>query len=87
MPGTTKGLLLVIQGKYDEAIKAFDEAIRLDPNLAGAWNNKGVALNSQGNYDEAIKAMMRLSSSIPTMPMPGATKALLSMTRASTMKP
>ena len=51
-----KGIALDSQGKYDEAIKAYDEAIRLDPNYADAWNNKGIALDDQGKYDEAIKA-------------------------------
>ena len=49
-------MLSIDQGKYDEAIKAYDEAIRLDPKYADAWNNKGTALNNQGKYDEAIKA-------------------------------
>jgi tetratricopeptide (TPR) repeat protein len=39
---------LHFQGKYDEAILAYDEAIRLDPEDALAWNNKGLALHSQG---------------------------------------
>ena len=52
----TKGIALGSQGNYADAIKAFDEAIKLDPNYAAAWNNKGSALNSQGNYDEAIQA-------------------------------
>ena len=51
-----EGNALSSQGKYDEAIKAYDEAIRLDPNFAKAWNNKGIALYGQGKYDEAIKA-------------------------------
>jgi very-short-patch-repair endonuclease len=51
-----KGNALNGQGKYDEAIKAFDETIRLDPNLATVWNNKGIALGRQGKYDEAVKA-------------------------------
>ena len=49
-------MLSITQGKYDEAIKAYDEAIRLDPNLAMAWSNKGNALTGQGKYDEAMKA-------------------------------
>ena len=48
LPGATKAMLLISQGKYDEAIKAYDEAIRLDPNYAMAWNNKGDALNYSG---------------------------------------
>ena len=52
---SNKGSALGEQGKYDEAIKAFDEAIRLDPKLATAWYNKGIALVKQDKYDEAIK--------------------------------
>jgi tetratricopeptide (TPR) repeat protein len=50
-----KGYALSSQGKYDEAIKAYDEAIRIDPKSFAAWTNKGDALNAQGKYDEAIK--------------------------------
>ena len=52
-----KGIALYDQGNYDEAIKAYDEAIMLDPNYAYAWDGKGAALYDQGNYDEAIKAL------------------------------
>jgi tetratricopeptide (TPR) repeat protein len=51
-----KGFALSCLGEYDEAIKAYDEAIGLDPNLAGAWYNKGVALDGLGMNDVAIKA-------------------------------
>jgi tetratricopeptide (TPR) repeat protein len=51
-----KGSAFLIQGKLDEAVKAFEEAIRLDPNDAGSWLDKGVALSRQGKYDEARKA-------------------------------
>ena len=30
-------------GKYDEAIKAYNKAIEIDPHCADAWNNKGSA--------------------------------------------
>ena len=45
------------QGKYDEAINAFNESIKINPNLMGTWNNKGAALARQYRYDEAIKAL------------------------------
>jgi tetratricopeptide (TPR) repeat protein len=52
-----KGDALDMQGKYDEAIEDYDEAIRLDPNSASAWCGKGTALANLGKYDEAIKAL------------------------------
>ena len=41
-----KGLVLSGQGKYDEAIKCYDEVIRLIPNDAGGWNNKDITLEA-----------------------------------------
>jgi tetratricopeptide (TPR) repeat protein len=43
------------QGKYDEAIKAYDEDIRLKPSYAGARYSKGLALKDEGNYTGALK--------------------------------
>lgn len=51
-----EGITLVEQGKYDDAIIAFDRAIEIDPQLAEAWSNKGNALVEQGMYDDAIIA-------------------------------
>jgi tetratricopeptide (TPR) repeat protein len=45
-----------MQGKYSEAIKAYDKAIEMNPQLIQAWISKGFALNSLAKYDEAIKA-------------------------------
>jgi Flp pilus assembly protein TadD len=45
--------------KYDEAFKAFDEAIRLDPNDAEVWNYKGLALKSLGRTTEADAAFAK----------------------------
>jgi len=46
-------------GKYDEAIKAYDEAIRTDPNDAVAWNNKGAVLEAVGRTTEADAAFAK----------------------------
>jgi tetratricopeptide (TPR) repeat protein len=48
-----KGNALANQGKYDEATQAYNEAIRLEPNNAGAWINKGNALAFQGKIVDA----------------------------------
>jgi tetratricopeptide (TPR) repeat protein len=38
-----KGVALHQQGKYDEAIKAYDKAIKLNPNDVLAWIGKRVS--------------------------------------------
>jgi len=50
------GLFLSGKGRYNDAIEAFDKAIKLNPNSAAAWNNKGNALKLQNRHDEAIMA-------------------------------
>jgi len=40
-----KGVNLVKLGNSDEAIKAYDKLIELNPNDSGAWNKKVAALN------------------------------------------
>jgi tetratricopeptide (TPR) repeat protein len=48
------GVALAGQGKIDEAIVQYSEALRTKPNYANAHNNLGVALDDQGKIDEAI---------------------------------
>ena len=51
-----KGNFLNQVGRYEEAIKCYDEIItKLDPKAVDAFNNKGWALNKLGRYPEAIK--------------------------------
>jgi hypothetical protein len=40
--------------RYEEALLHYDEAIRLKPEYAEAWNNRGATLNNLKRYDEAF---------------------------------
>ncbi|GAB4305987.1 MAG: hypothetical protein Kow0090_21350 [Myxococcota bacterium] len=43
--------------KYELALKALDEAIKIKPDFAEAWSNKGVVLDKLGRTDDALKAL------------------------------
>jgi len=55
-PWYSKGAALVVLGRYEEALKAIDEALRINPNNELAWVNKGNALSRMGDYKGALKA-------------------------------
>jgi tetratricopeptide (TPR) repeat protein len=48
-----KGWEIIFLAEYEEAIKAFEKAIEIDPHLADAWYNKGLALKLLGRLEEA----------------------------------
>jgi len=48
------GDVLLKEGKVNEAIPHYEEAIRLAPNFADAHNKLGSALGAVGRYDEAV---------------------------------
>src|ERR1035437_710202 len=48
-----EGIMLDDSGKFDEAIKAYNKAIEIDPQYFEAWINKGVGLVNLNKYDEA----------------------------------
>jgi len=54
-----KSNALYEQGKYDEAILAYDEAIRMDPQYIEAWYNKGAALEALGRDTQAQTAFAK----------------------------
>jgi tetratricopeptide (TPR) repeat protein len=54
-----KGDALASQGKYDEAVQAYDQAIKLNPSYDNAWYNKGVALKALGRTNESNAAFAR----------------------------
>jgi tetratricopeptide (TPR) repeat protein len=52
----TEGIGLGQAGKYAEAIKAYDEALKINPQDAKAWNKEGATLYNLERYDDAIKS-------------------------------
>jgi tetratricopeptide (TPR) repeat protein len=54
-----KGVALGLQGKYDEAIMAFDKAIEINPQYVAAWAGKSIVLKALGRTTEANAAFAR----------------------------
>ena len=44
------------QDRYQEAIVAYDKAIKIKPDYADAWINRGFALDNLKRYDEALES-------------------------------
>ena len=55
MPHHNLGVTLVSKGHLDEAIRQYQETLRLKPDYAEAYNNLGVAFDRKGQIDEAIR--------------------------------
>ncbi len=52
-----RGILLFDLGKVKEALKSFDRAIEIKPDLAEAWLAKGDALIGLKHYEDALKVL------------------------------
>jgi len=50
-----QGNSLLNEGKFEEALGFFEQALLLDQKNPELWNYKGVALRSIGRYDDAIE--------------------------------
>jgi tetratricopeptide (TPR) repeat protein len=63
-----KGQLALSRKRFDDAIKEYDEAIRLDPKNPAAYSAKGYTQMRLGDktnqYDEAIKTLEYLTSQV-----------------------
>ncbi len=51
----TRGKSLLDDGKYDDALGFFEQALLLNQNDPDLWNYKGVTLRSLGQYQEAME--------------------------------
>ena len=55
----TLGNLMMEQQKYDEAIKAFENAVKLDPTFYDAWNHLAICYQNTGQDSKAIEAFKK----------------------------
>ena len=53
---TKKGIADYKAGKLDDAIKDFDDAIKLDPKDAGNFRNRGIVYGKKKDYPKAIES-------------------------------
>jgi len=47
------------EGKYEEAIAAFDRALEIDPTHAFAWNDRGVCLRALERNEDALASITK----------------------------
>jgi len=50
----------VADGRLDDAIAKYREALAIDPSFADAWEGLSMALADQGRWDEAIVAAKKV---------------------------
>ncbi len=55
LPWYGKGASLILLGRYDEALRAIDKALDLNPRNEVAWLNKGNALTKMGRLLDALR--------------------------------
>ena len=55
----TLGNLCMQQGRYADAIAAYEEALKEDPSFADAWNNLAIAYQNTGQDEKAMAAFRK----------------------------
>ena len=55
----------VAEGRLDEAISRYQEAVRLDPSFADAWEGLSMALADKEQWDAAIDAAKKVVELTP----------------------
>ena len=51
----TRGLAYWRSGNYDQAVKDYDQALRLTPDSAEAFYNRALAYEHKGDYERAVQ--------------------------------
>jgi Flp pilus assembly protein TadD len=59
------GNMLAGEGKFDAAVKSYQQAIQMNPNMPEAYSLMGSALGEAGKYKEAEEALRKAVSLKP----------------------
>ncbi len=54
-----KGKNYLENSQYEEALRFFEQALRLNQNNSELWNFKGISLRSMGRYEEANECFQK----------------------------
>jgi Flp pilus assembly protein TadD len=54
------------EGRYEDAIAAFDRALEIDPTHAYAWNDRGVCLKALERNEEALASVTKAVELAPS---------------------
>lgn len=63
------GIAQLKQGRVEDAKKALDVAVKLDPLLSRAWNALGVLADNDRNWDLASAAYQKATTAVPDNPV------------------
>ncbi|MGI0483000.1 tetratricopeptide repeat protein [Geminocystis sp. CENA526] len=61
-----KGNDFLHSGLFEEALKCYENAVKLDPNYSLAWNNKGTVFGRLEKYQEALNCYNKAVETDPT---------------------
>jgi serine/threonine protein kinase/tetratricopeptide (TPR) repeat protein len=64
------GYALEQQGRFADAVREYQEVLRLDPNSGGAFNGLGLAYANLGEFEKAIEALKKYIALTPGEPNP-----------------
>lgn len=65
---TNKGMELKDEHRFEEALRFFDAALRLDPNDVSAWSNRALVLVQLNRFDEAVESAQKVVAFEATSP-------------------
>ncbi len=72
-----RGVDLFSEGKYDEAISAYSEALATDPGFVDALHGLAMAQAQKGDLGAAIETAKRVTTTSPDDPMGYTTLSIL----------